>query len=94
MLGRMVVMAKVWISPVGDEVHTTISADGKVWRKKYESMPDATTEAVELEIMTESDKRLLDDAARQPDWTQDYGPIRRFEVNSGELKARGFVLAS
>jgi hypothetical protein len=95
MLGHMVVMAKVRIGPVGDEVHTTVSADGKVWRKKYKSMPEATTEAVELRIMTESEKQYVDGAQRQPTWSdRGYEPPIPFEIYPDELKARGFLLDS
>ena len=88
----MVVMAMVKIVPVGDEVHTTASADGKVWRKKYESMPDATTEAVELQIMTEVEKRLVETSQRQPTWPHGFAPTRPFKVDLDGLRARRFLL--
>ena len=88
----MFVMAMVKIVPVGDEVHTTTSADGKVWRKKYESMPDATTEAVELQIMTEVEKRLVDAPQRQPTWPHGFAPTRPFKVDLDGLRARRFLL--
>jgi hypothetical protein len=43
-------IAAVKIVPSEDGDSTVVSAGEQVWRKKYPSMPDATTEAVELRI--------------------------------------------
>jgi len=47
----MLVMATIGIVFIRNEAHTTATVEGRVWRKKYRSMPDATREAVELRIM-------------------------------------------
>jgi hypothetical protein len=95
MLGPMVVMAMFKIVRVGDEALTTVSADGKVWLKKYDSVPDATAEAVELLMMEPHTKPIVDGAQRQPTWPQGgYQTTTPREVDLEELKARGFVLGS
>jgi hypothetical protein len=91
----MVVMAMVTIVAVGDEAHTAVDADGRVWRKKYDSMPDATTEAVALQMMEPHKKPFLDGAQRHPSWPQGgYESTRPLEVDLDELVARGFLLDS
>jgi DNA-binding protein H-NS len=89
----MVVMAIVKIVPVDEGTNTTASVDGKVWRKKYQSMPDATSEAVELRIMEPREKTFVDASQRQPTWSgRGYAPTRPFEVDVEELIKRGFLL--
>jgi hypothetical protein len=57
MLGRMIVAIK--IVPSEDGAYTVVSDGERVWRKKYASMDDATSEAAELQIMTPKDKRYF-----------------------------------
>jgi hypothetical protein len=38
----MLALAKLKIELLGDEAHTTVSVDGKKWRKKYESRYEAS----------------------------------------------------
>jgi hypothetical protein len=64
----MIVMATVRIVFIRDEVHTTAAVKDRVWRKRYEDMPDATREAVELRIMEPRDKTFVDASQRQPTW--------------------------
>jgi hypothetical protein len=87
MLGRMIVAIKIVPSRDG-----AYSEGDRAWHKKYASIPDATSEAVELEIMTAEDKRLLDDSQRQPTWPHGYAPTRSFKVDLGELTRRDFRL--
>jgi hypothetical protein len=42
----------VKIIPSEDGAYTVVSVGEQVWRKKYLSMEDATSEAAELQIMT------------------------------------------
>jgi hypothetical protein len=93
MLERMnTVSATFRIEPVGDWFHATVSADGKVWRKKYESWTDASSEAVELGTMEPSFKEFVDKAVRRE--TSGYAPSRTFEVDLDELRTRRFLLDS
>ena len=50
-LGRMIVAIKIVPSKDG-AAFTVVSEGDRVWHKKYASMEDATSEAVELQIMT------------------------------------------
>jgi hypothetical protein len=86
----MVVKAKIGIIPIRDEVHTIATINGDVWRKKYESMPDASTEAVELQFMTPAEKWYMDEAGRRLDWSEGYLPPILVEVDLDELIRRGF----
>jgi hypothetical protein len=89
----MIVMATVRIVFIRDEVHTTAAVKDKVWRKRYEDMPDATREAVELRIMEPRDKTFVDASQRRPTWSgRGYAPTRLFEVDVDELIRRGFEL--
>jgi hypothetical protein len=45
MLGRMIVAIK--IVPSKDGAYTVVSDDERVWRKKYASTDDATSDAAE-----------------------------------------------
>ena len=86
-------IAAVKIVPSEDGDSTVVSAGEQVWRKKYPSMPDATTEAVELRIMEPHDKTFVDASQRQPTWPgRGYAPTRRFEVDVEELIRRDFLL--
>jgi hypothetical protein len=89
----MFVTVIVKIVPVEEGANTTASSDGKVWRKKYQSMPDATSEAVELGIMEPREKTFVDASQRQPTWSgRGYAPTRPFKVDVEELISRGFRL--
>jgi hypothetical protein len=50
----------VKIVPSDDAAYTVVNAGDQIWRKRYSTMLAATSEAVELEIMTPSDKGLAD----------------------------------
>jgi hypothetical protein len=87
-------MFMVKIVPVGDgEFQTTAtSADGKVWRKRYKSWPDATADAVDLRMMLPDMKRIVDGYRRMPGHADDgYAPETPYEVDVDELIAHGFV---
>jgi hypothetical protein len=62
------IMAMFKIEPIDDEVHTTVFAGNKVWRKRYESATDATTEAVELGMMEAETKKAVDGTLRERGW--------------------------
>jgi hypothetical protein len=94
MLGPMVIVAMFKIVRVGDEALTTVSADGKVWFEKYDSMPNATAEPVELLMMETAHEADCGRVQRQPTWPQGDQTNTQREVDLEELKARGFVLGS
>jgi hypothetical protein len=89
MLGRMIVAIK--IVPSEEGAYTVVSEDERVWRKKYGSMNDATSEAAELQIMTSDDKRLADMSQPMPTYAQGF-TSPSVEVDLHELEARGFSL--
>jgi hypothetical protein len=64
----MLAMATIGIVFIREEVHTTAIVKGGVWRKKYWSMPEATSEAVELGIMEPRAKTFVDASQRPPNW--------------------------
>jgi hypothetical protein len=80
------------IVPVDDGFQTTASDEGKVWRKRYQSWPSATADAVDLRIMLTDTKQVLDEYRRMPGkagvW---YTPETPSEIDLDELIARGFV---
>jgi hypothetical protein len=80
----------VKIVPSEDEAYTALSAGEQVWRKKYPSMPAATVEAVELQIMTPSEKRLADMSQPVPTDAQGFSSPA-VEVDLDELIKRGFL---
>lgn len=84
-------MVSVKIVPSEDEAYTVVSADHQVWRKKYPSMTAATSEAVELQIMTPNEKQLGDLPQPVPTYAQGFSSPS-VEVNLDELKAIGFML--
>jgi hypothetical protein len=89
MLGRMIVAIK--IVPSEDGAYTVVSEGERVWRKKYASMDDATSEAAELRVMTPNDKQLADLTQPVPTYAQGF-TASSVEVDLGELEARGFRL--
>jgi hypothetical protein len=89
MLGRMIVAVK--IVPSEDGAYTVVSAGERVWRKKYASMKDATSEAIELQIITPNDKWLADMSQPMPTYAQGF-TSPSVEVDPRDLEARGFRL--
>jgi hypothetical protein len=89
MLGRMIVAIK--IIPSEDGAYTVVSEGERVWRKKYGSMDDATSEATELQIITPNDKQLADLSQPVPTYAQGF-TSPSVEVDLGELEERGFRL--
>jgi hypothetical protein len=82
----MMFMAKIVPVGDGDFQTTATSADGKVWRKRYKSWPDATADAVELRMMRPGMKRIVDGYPLVP-----YKPETPCEVDVDELIAHVFV---
>jgi hypothetical protein len=101
----MLALATLKIEAIGEGAHTTVSVDGKKWRKEYESMSEATTDAVVLRMMLPEAKQGVDEARRQPTWPwpDERGSDRPFdaflvestkpfEVDIDALIAHGFAL--
>ena len=82
-------IVSVKIVPSEDEAYTVVSADHQVWRKKYPSMSAATSEAVELQIMTPNEKQLGDLSQPVPTYAQGFTSTS-VEVDLDELIKRGF----
>ena len=81
----------VKIIPSEEGAYTVMSTAEQVWRKKYPSMEVATSEAVELQIMEPSDKRLADMSQPMPTYAQGFSSPA-VEVDLDELIRRGFLL--
>jgi hypothetical protein len=81
----------VKIVPSEDGAYTVVSVGGRVWRKKYPSMEDATSEAAELRIMTPNEKGLADMSQPMPTYAQGF-TVPSVEVDLDELNPRGFLL--
>lgn len=81
----------VKIVPSDDGAYTVVSVGEQVWRKKYPSMPAATSEALELQIMEPSDKGLADMSQPVPTYAQGFTSAS-VEVDVDELIKRGFQL--
>jgi hypothetical protein len=64
--------ASVYFRPEGDRACVEVSSSGQLWVKDYQSMPDATGDAVQLRLMKEYDKALVDQHQRQPSYPHDY----------------------
>jgi hypothetical protein len=77
--------------PNEDGAYTVVSGDERVWRKKYASMDDATSEAEELQILSPKDKQLADLTQPVPTYAQGF-TSPSVEVDLGELERRGFRL--
>jgi hypothetical protein len=102
------VLTMFTIQPVGDEVHTTVQTGDKVWRKRYGSISDATTEAIELRMMEEQTRPFVEGVLGQRTWPPSrhestrsvdtvlvqLQPIRPVEVDLDELRTRGFLVDS
>jgi hypothetical protein len=81
----------VKIVPSDDEAYIVVNAGEQMWRKKYGSMPAATSEAVELQIMTPREKQLADLSQPVPTYAQGFSSSA-VEVDLDELIKRGFLL--
>jgi hypothetical protein len=99
------VMATFNIQPIGDEVHTTVIVNGKAWRKRYESIPDATAEGVELGMMDAHARPFVEEVLGQRTLPTSDKPTRQvdtvliestrpLEVDLDELATRGFLPGS
>ena len=83
----------VKIVPSESGAYTVVSAGEQVWRKKYSSMEDATSEAEELHIMSANDKGLADLPQPVPTYAQGFSS-HGVEVDLNELSGRGFLVDS
>jgi hypothetical protein len=81
----------VKIVPSEDDAYTVLSTGERVWRKKYPSMEAATSEAVEMRIMTPNDKWLGDMSQPVPTYAQGFSSPE-VDVDLEELTKRGFLL--
>ena len=81
----------VKIIPSDDEAYTVVSVDEQVWRKKYPSMSAATSEALELQILTPNEKGLADMSQPVPTYAQGFTSTS-VDVDLDELIKRGFLL--
>ena len=81
----------VKIVPSEHGAYTVVSVGGRVWRKKYPSMEDATSEAAELRIMTPNEKGIADMSQPMPTYAQGF-TVPSVEVDLDELNQRGFLL--
>jgi hypothetical protein len=81
----------VKIIPSEEGAYTVMSTGEQVWRKKYPSMQDATSEAVELRIMTPSEEGLADMSQPMPTYAQGFSSPA-VEVDVDELIRRRFLL--
>jgi hypothetical protein len=81
----------VKIVPSEHGAYTVVSVGGRVWRKKYPSMEDATSEAAELRIMTPNEKGIADMSQPMPTYAQGF-TVPSVEVDLDELNRRGFLL--
>jgi hypothetical protein len=81
----------VKIIPSEDGAYTVVSVGDRVWRKRYASMEDATSEAAQLQIMTPNEKGLADMSQPMPTYAQGFSSTS-VEVDIDELNQRGFLL--
>jgi hypothetical protein len=81
----------VKIVPSESGAYTVVSAGEQVWRKKYPSMEDATSEAEELHIMSANDKGLADLPQPVPTYAQGFSSPS-VDVDLEDLIKRGFLL--
>jgi hypothetical protein len=81
----------VKIIPSEDGAYIVVSLCDRVWRKKYPSMEDATSEAAQLQIMTPNEKGLADLSPPVPTYAQGF-TTPSVEVDLDELNQRGFLL--
>jgi hypothetical protein len=101
MLGNMM-MATFNMQPVANEVHTRVRAGEEMWCKRYGSVTDATTEAVELGIIEARNRPFVEDVLQGiwPAGLPEPGTpgneilvqsIEPVEVDLDELRARSFL---
>jgi hypothetical protein len=83
----------VKIVPTEDGALTATSAGEQVWRKMYPSMADATSEAIDLQIMGPKEKSIADMSRPMPSYAQGFSSSE-VEVEPDELIRRGFLLDS
>jgi hypothetical protein len=85
----MIINVMVKIVPVGDAIHSSVSAGDQAWGKKYSSMEVAATEAEELGMIPSGMKQLLCGAQRMPSYP--HGFESEADVDLEELITRGFL---
>jgi hypothetical protein len=99
---RNMMMAMFNMQPIGNEVHTRVGAGDEVWCKRYGSVTDATTEAVELGIMEARSKPFAEEILLQRAWPAGlpervtpvdilFQSVEPVEVDLDELRTRGFL---
>jgi hypothetical protein len=81
----------VKIVPSEDRAYTVLSEGERVWRKKYPSMEAATREAAEMQIMTPSEKWLVDTSQPVPTYAQGVSSPS-VDIDLEDLIRRGFLL--
>ena len=85
-------MAMFSMQPIGNEFHTRVRAGEEVWCKRYGSVADATTEAVELGIMEARNKPFMEETLLQRTWPAGFPepatPVDAFLVELIEPVAR------
>jgi hypothetical protein len=96
-------MAMFNMQPLGNEVHIRVRAGDEVWCKRYGSVPDATTEAVELGIIEPRSKPFVEETLFRRNWPAGlpepltpvdailFQSVEPVEVDLDELRARGFL---
>ena len=96
-------MAKFSMQPIGNEVHTRVRAGDELWCKRYGSVTDATTEAVELGMMEARNKPFMEQTLLQRTWPAGFPKpvtpvdtilvesIEPFQIDFDELRVRGFL---
>jgi hypothetical protein len=80
----------VKIVPSEDGAYIVASVGEQVWRKKYSSMGDATSEAVKMTIITPNEKWLADMSQPVPTYAQGFS-APSVEVDIDELIKRDFL---
>jgi hypothetical protein len=100
---RNTIMAIFNMQPIGNEVHTRVRSDDEVWCKRYGSVTDASTEAVELGFIEARSKPFVEETLLQRTWPAGFPEtvtpadailvqsIEPVEVDLDELRARGFL---
>ncbi len=84
-------IAAITILSGEDGAYTVVSGDGRVWRKRYASMDDATREAAELQLIAPNDKQPAYMSQPVANYARGFTapPV---EVNLRKLEARDFCL--
>ena len=95
-------MAMFSMQPIGNGVHTRVRTGDEVWCKRYGSVTDATTEAVELGMMEARNKPFMEETLLRRNWPDGFPEpgtpvdvifesIEPFGVDLDELRVRGFL---